>query len=471
MGITEKVAFEKSNLTADFRSNTPRDSMEDTVMDGTRSAVVTGPDPPKAGVMDTGAKAWMTVAGAWFILFATFGYLYSFGVYQDFYTRNYLSNYTPSEIAWIGSFQIMMPFAMGVISGKLFDAGYFHALEITGSIIFVFSLFMLSLAQPQKYYQIFLSQAVGLGIGLGLTFVPAASIAVHHFKRRKALATGVALSGSSLGAVVFPILIKWVFPSANKVSGRLADHYIHFGSNLIKTHSFGTTVRASGYLVLGFLVIGNLLVRSAYENVQSKGPKPDIKRFFVDPPYMWTVLAALISTFGFYFPLIYLQLYAIKHGIDPNLSFYSIAILNSFSALGRVGANHMADIYGPINLLTPCTLITAASIFSVFGVQGHGSLIAVSIIYGLFSGAWLSLSVASLNSLARHPSETGARTGLALALGSFGSLGSAPVQGALLTDDFHWNRPIIFSGACILHLYTIKTRTGADGGHVFDRFS
>jgi hypothetical protein len=44
-----------------------------------------------------------------------------------------------------------------------------------------------------------------MGVGLGFTFVPTVSVTVHHFKRRRALATGVALSGSSTGAVIFPI--------------------------------------------------------------------------------------------------------------------------------------------------------------------------------------------------------------------------------------------------------------------------
>jgi MFS family permease len=44
-----------------------------------------------------------------------------------------------------------------------------------------------------------------MGLGLGLTFVPTASIAVHHFKRRRALATGVVLSGGAFGSVIFPI--------------------------------------------------------------------------------------------------------------------------------------------------------------------------------------------------------------------------------------------------------------------------
>jgi hypothetical protein len=33
----------------------------------------------------------------------------------------------------------MMPFLLGAVSGKLFDAGYFHVLEISGGIIFTLS--------------------------------------------------------------------------------------------------------------------------------------------------------------------------------------------------------------------------------------------------------------------------------------------------------------------------------------------
>lgn len=64
---------------------------------------------------------------------------------------------------------------------------------------------MLSLAKPQRYFEVFLSQGVGMGLGLGLVFVPTISVVVHHFRQSKVMATGVVMSGSSLGAVVFPI--------------------------------------------------------------------------------------------------------------------------------------------------------------------------------------------------------------------------------------------------------------------------
>ena len=73
----------------------------------------------------------------WLITFCTFGYAQSFGVYEDLYVLAGAS--TPSNIAWIGSFQLFMIFAMGLPAGKLFDAGYFHHIQIAGALLFVFS--------------------------------------------------------------------------------------------------------------------------------------------------------------------------------------------------------------------------------------------------------------------------------------------------------------------------------------------
>ncbi|KAJ7149050.1 MFS general substrate transporter [Mycena crocata] len=381
-------------------------------------------------VPEGGIKAWTTIAGAWLVLFATFGYLYSFGVYETFYVLEYLSNHSPSSIAWIGSFQLMMPFLLGVVSGTLFDHGLFHVVEIVGGVIFTVSLFMLSLAKPFQYYQIFLSQGVGMGIGLGLTFVPTLSITVHYFNKRRGLASGVALSGSALGATVFPIMLN----------------------HLIPTIGFGPAVRASGYIVIGCLVVGNALMRTRLPP-RSKRPKsaaPDIKSFLTDYAYLWAVLGLLLSSIGFYFPVIYIQLLAVQHSVGNDLAFYSIAILNVSSAFGRISGTYLADFYGPFNVQIPYTLFTGATIWAMLGIHDAGSLVVlcVSNPADLYS-AWLALAFVCMSSLARSPDEVGARTGLALALSSVGSLASSPIQGALLTSSYFWIRPAAFSG-CVM---------------------
>jgi MCP family monocarboxylic acid transporter-like MFS transporter 10 len=60
----------------------------------------------------------------------------AFGVFQDFYSRFYLTNYTPSQIGWIGSFQIFCMLFFGIPAGILFDAGYFYPMIIFASILY-----------------------------------------------------------------------------------------------------------------------------------------------------------------------------------------------------------------------------------------------------------------------------------------------------------------------------------------------
>lgn len=393
---------------------------------------------------DGGLKAWTTVIGAFFILFATNGYTYSFGVYQDYYTRIYLPQKTPSQISWIGSLQYTFPFLFGVISGRLFDRGYFYPLSIAGCILYAFSAFMISLSKKDQFYQVFLSQGIGMGLGLGIIWVPVVSIPSHHFRRRRALAVGVALSGCAFGAVIFPIMLN----------------------RLLQRMPFGDAVRASGYLILGTLIIGNLLMRT--RPLPPRKEYPSLIEFLKEPSYLLLVLAIVVMVFGVLFPLVYMQLFAITHGLDVNLAFYSLAIINAAGFTGRIVGNHLADSLGPINMLIPAGAGSTLSIWLMLAINNSASLIIISIIYGAFSGAYLSLSVSALASLAKLPSDIGSKTGLGLAIVSFGLLGSSPAQGALLTSSFHWIRPIAFSGtmtgvATVLHI-AVRMRVAREKG-------
>ncbi len=90
---------------------------------------------------------------------------------------------------------------------------------------------MLSLSQPHHYYQVFLSQSIGAGIGMGLMFLPSVSVPAHYFRKRRSLAMGVVIagpplclyfssaliifsSGSSLGGCVYPIMLNNIIERA-----------------------------------------------------------------------------------------------------------------------------------------------------------------------------------------------------------------------------------------------------------------
>jgi len=136
------------------------------------------PSQPPYVVKDGGLAAWGTVLGVyvqstrqrfqaltspfwhrWCMMFCTFGLTNAYGVYQDYYVRVHLSNYPPSTIGWIGSFQVflcasgsmiryqpthidltsLLVFAGGLFAGILFDKGYFYPMSFGFSSLLVFS--------------------------------------------------------------------------------------------------------------------------------------------------------------------------------------------------------------------------------------------------------------------------------------------------------------------------------------------
>ncbi|KAG8745514.1 hypothetical protein FRC10_007861 [Ceratobasidium sp. 414] len=381
-------------------------------------------------IPDGGVTAWATVVGAWLVLFCTFGYANAFGVYEDYYTRVYMTNKSSSDIAWIGSTQLCLQFIMGLVSGKLFDAGYFHATVGAGSVLCAFSLFMLSLAKENQYYQVFLPQAIGLGISLGLLFLPSIGVISHHFARRRSLAMGIVTTGSSCGGIIFPIMLNKIF----------------------RRSGFAWGVRATAFVVLGCLIVANLLMRTRLppKSKRPPAPPPDFKAIMTDSAYLLSIAGAFLVLLGLFLPIFYIQLFSVVHGLDSTLAFYSLAILNAASVFGRTIPNFVADKIGPFNLLIPCSAITGALIFAMFGVKSSGALIAFSIMYGFFSGAYISLISPLIIGLASNMSEIGIRLGIAFAIVSFAALTGTPIAGALLTDDLLWWRPITFSGIVVL---------------------
>ena len=103
-------------------------------------------------------------------------------------------------------------FVMSCYAGCLNSAlsASYH-LMIGGFMLFEFCLFMISVSKPEQYYQViglylksgavsltnpklFLAQGLGMGIAIGIMYIPAVGIVSHYFQKRRALAIGIVTS-------------------------------------------------------------------------------------------------------------------------------------------------------------------------------------------------------------------------------------------------------------------------------------
>jgi hypothetical protein len=85
-----------------------------------------GPDNTVSVASEGGAAGWLTVFGAFWGLFATFGLLNAFGTFEAYYIQNQLAHYTQSDISWIGSLQLCIFFITVLYDGAIIDVSCSH---------------------------------------------------------------------------------------------------------------------------------------------------------------------------------------------------------------------------------------------------------------------------------------------------------------------------------------------------------
>ncbi|ORY83513.1 major facilitator superfamily domain-containing protein [Leucosporidium creatinivorum] len=383
---------------------------------------------PVADFPDGGWRAWLVVAGGFCCSFTVWGSSNSFGIWQSHYASYQLADRTPSDISWIGSFQLCMVMACAVLSGKLFDAGYIRYLLCGGTLLYTAGLF--GLAYTQNYAQIFLAQGLACGVAAGVIFLGAVSSVSHWFRARRATALGILACGSSIGGVAYPLLIN----------------------NLLPKIGFEHTVWAYGFLTLGFLLIACATVNTRLPP-RKDGPILDFT-VFKQLEYTLFVAGDSLIMWGLYLPYFYTQSYARQHGVDSNIALYCLSILNAASLFGRIIPNYLADTYGAFTILIPNCIASGVLVFAWIGLcKSTAGTVVFAILYGLTSGAYVSMMPVCVASIT--PPDQMNRIGIRIAMAfltiSIFALTGTPLSGALITaSNGSYVGAVVFSGVVVL---------------------
>ncbi|KAI6041425.1 MFS general substrate transporter [Pisolithus marmoratus] len=339
-------------------------------------------------------KAWLAVAGSFLALFCSFGQMIAFGTFQSWYSSHQLSSLSGFRISWIGSLQLWAFFFMGGPIGRMFDAWGPSPLLILGTVISVLSLVLTSIAT--QYYQYLLAQGVLFGLGVALLFYPSVSSVATHFTSYRATAIGIASAGSGFGGVVYPIMLRFLFPASALLSA-----------------------------------VSGVLAASAVTAQRETQKRPfSLQDFQVinDRRFLLLVTGSFFVCLGLFIPYFYISDYTESLGINPDLAFYVLSIMNGGSILGR-----------RFNLLCPTAFFSGfiCLLFWTFA-DNLAAVATFSAIYGFLSGAFVSV-------------EMGTRIGALYTFVSIPSLTGGPIAGALLQSQTGSFLPAIgFAGSSMV---------------------
>ncbi|KAF7712071.1 Uncharacterized protein PECH_004922 [Penicillium ucsense] len=387
-------------------------------------AATPGPGPPPDG----GAEAWMSVLGAFFGLFVSFGWINCIGIFQTYYETHQLRDLSTSTVTWITSLETFIMFFAGPVFGTIFDSYGPRAILLGGTFFHVFGLMMASLST--EYYQFILAQGICSPLGASAVFTASVNSVSTWFAKRRAFALGITASGSSLGGVIFPIMV----------------------SNLIPKVGFPWAMRICAFLILGMLVISNVTLRSRIKHTKKPFDIMNFVRPLKDKKFMITVAACFCFFWGMFLPFTFVITQAQRYGMSEHLSLYLIPILNAASVFGRTIPGYLADRVGRYNIMIFFSYLSAILVLALWlPSRSNVPAIIFSALYGFSSGAFVSI-VPALIAQISDLREVGVRNGTCFAIISFAALTGTPIGGALVPDVLtgSYTRLQVFCGVVMM---------------------
>lgn len=296
---------------------------------------------------------------------------------------------------------------------------------IPAALLHVFAVMMTSLCE--KFYQFLLAQGLLTGLAMGCTMAPSMAATAQYFDKKRGAAIGLAVAGSSLGGVIFPIAL----------SKMLTDAHL----------SFGWTVRILGFVVLILLIPASLATRARFPPRKSRF---FLFRAFTELPYVSLIAAILLAIMGVWIPIFYLPSFAVSRGMRVGLAFHLTAIMNAASFFGRIIPGIAADKLGRRNVLTVFTFATAILAFSWHIPYDNVGIIVFAAFYGFTSGAIISLTTVCLAQVAQNPENIGTYMGQGMLVAALGALTGPPASGKLVAMYGSYTQASMFSGAVTL---------------------
>ncbi|KAF6005810.1 hypothetical protein HII12_005386 [Brettanomyces bruxellensis] len=382
---------------------------------------------------DGGLRAYSVVLGSFLCCFTLFGLMNSIGAIESYVVSNQLKNVSVSTVSWIFSLYMFVSLFLGLFVGPLYDSFGSMWLLLIGSIFVFVGLITCGISTTFRnlhWYGNWLDDVFGC---------------IHNFKlvqqKKRSFAIGAAQSGGSVGGVVFPIMLRYLY----------------------QKYGFNWAMRIMAFFNLGVDILGAVLARDRLKEIREKTGEIDKRTVpqklmdsvdlnaFKEKKFTALSCALFMNEFSLLIVLTYISSYAMVHGISQAESFNMLTILNAAGILGKFIPSYFADKYGTFNLMILMSSLLTFSLFVVwypFGKYRAGIYVFICL-FGFGCASVYTLTGATVSTITKKTKDFGKRYGAAYAFISFGNLISLPISGAFIKkqDATDYDKMVLFAAA------------------------
>ncbi|KAM0550691.1 hypothetical protein ACHAPJ_008755 [Fusarium lateritium] len=373
--------------------------------------------PEKDNESDLGA--WSCVVGSLLFLIPSFGFMASVGTVQSYLSLNQLKDHSVSEVGWISGVYLFLSLISNFQIGSILDRYGPRVLSPIGAV-FAIATFLL-MAECKAYWQFMLCFGVFGSIGTGINCTTGIGVVGKLFVRKRGLAMGVAVMGTSLGSIIFPLLLRSTFRSLGWAwSMRIVALVV----------AIVTVLGVICYLPFQRLVSAD---SSKQKKTKESGPALDLSAW-KNPAFAFVSCGVFMIEFVVFGIGGLLPTISIGAGFTAEDGYTLLAILGACSCVGRFTMGILGDRLGGLNSMIGMMvliIIFMSTIFIPFSTTSAPLLYTFSALWGYCSGSFYALSpvctgkTCEAKDYARYYGSTNFAVGIALLVAN-------PVSGIML---------------------------------------
>ncbi|KAL8920768.1 MAG: hypothetical protein Q9208_006098 [Pyrenodesmia sp. 3 TL-2023] len=318
------------------------------------------PPPPNGGY------GWVCTLCVALINAHTWGLNSAYGVFLAHYlSTDTFPGATYLEYAFVGGLSIscaMLVSPLATLSIRYYGS---HLTLSIGIVLETASLMGASFADERQIWQLFLSQGVCFGFGMGFLFVASVGIPPQWFTTKRSLANGISTSGSGFGGLLYSLA----------------------AGAMIRSIGLAWCFRVLALLCFTVNTGCTILIRDRNKIIGSRHLL-DLK-LFKRPEYL------LFNGYGFFSMLGYIVLifsladYANRIGLTASQASVISAILNLGQGLGRPPIGYFSDGIGRMNMAGLATFLCALFTFVIWiFAKSYGVLMLYALVGGTVAGTF-----------------------------------------------------------------------------------
>jgi OFA family oxalate/formate antiporter-like MFS transporter len=310
---------------------------------------------------------WVVVAAAFTLMFVGFAAAYSFAAFFSAFESEFGAS--RADIALVFSVAAFLWFLLGAPGGMVADRFGPRRVALAGVVCLTAALCLAS--QARSLGVLYATYSIGIGVGVGLVYVPSIGAVQPWFGANRAFASGLAVAGIGAGNIAGPLLAAWWIGL--------------FGWR-------GAYVALAAFvLVLG---LGAALAIRQHPGVAAAaGPARGMSvREAARTPAFWLIYASLIlSCVGLFVPMVHLSPYAQDAGYTEAQGVTLVSLIGLGSLIGRFTIGGFADRLGRMPSLIAMYVGLGIMLIVWWSTTALWLLALFALLFGMCYGAYVAL--------------------------------------------------------------------------------